>query len=64
MHNKLDILRVAPAPLGTPMFVYEHGSTTKINIYSDRACTKLIPQPIKMMTCRTRYSKNSVSIRY
>lgn len=63
MHNRLDILRIAPAPLGTPMFVYEHGSTNKINIYIDRACTKLMSQPIKMMTSNIHfYCKETVRV--
>ena len=45
MHNRLDILRVPPAPLGTPMYVYDNKTSVKTAIYSNRACTVSILQP-------------------
>jgi len=48
MHSRFVLLRVPPAPIGTPMFVYYHNTEVEIPIYLDRKITNVITQPIKM----------------
>ena len=55
MHNRLDILRVPPSPMSSPLYVYKTNTSEEVILYYDRELTRIQSQPILMNTTNIHF---------